>query len=207
MRTADTDLAIQGPDLAPHHRRLLARRHDPALDDARGAVRHGPEVGRRERAADVAGVEEAGPRDRQERRRGEGVEDGGRGAAVQVAALVAQLRRDGEGPFRRLRRCVDGDEPRGAEGPRVEAVIVGVGGERGVQGLDAVEDGQREVGSAVGVFSHFGRRVGGQGLRRKTWDTWSPAREGGLCKLEVGSAYRMVTVRCLTGLLCSTRQS
>jgi hypothetical protein len=171
MHTRDTNLAVLGPDLASDIRRPLARRHDPALDDDLGAHRHGPQIRTAQRAADVAAVQVARPRDRQQDRRGQAVEQRRRAPAVQVAGFVAQLGRAGEGPQRALRLGGRRHECGVLQRQRVEADRCAgrrVRDEFVVEDADAVGGREGEVGSLVGLDSgrHFYVRGRAEGQLR-----------------------------------------
>ena len=73
---------------------------------------------------------------------------------MQVAGLVAELGRDGEGPGRALGGGRGGDETRVVQGQGVEAHALAGGGRRGefvVEGADAVGGREGEVGVLVGL--------------------------------------------------------
>lgn len=93
MNTRDAELSID-KDLAHDVRRVPTGCLDLTLHDRLGPHGHRAHVGHGDGARDVAGVEEAGLRDRDQRRRRQVVEQRGSSSAVQVAGFVAQLWRD-----------------------------------------------------------------------------------------------------------------
>ena len=105
----------------------------------------------------MATVEEPRPCDSEERCRGQAVKEGRGAAAVQVAALVTEFGRYGEGPSCALGTGRGGDESGVVEGEGVEAGwgggIGGWSGEFGVECLDARVGGEGEIGFLIGLDS------------------------------------------------------
>lgn len=111
-----------------HHRRVLPRRYNLTLDPRLRPHGQRPQIRRIQIPRHVPRVEKPRLRNRQQRRAGEAIEDGGCRSAVQVSSLVAEFGRDGEFPGGGLGGGAGGEEDALPEAEDVVAVVAWGGG-------------------------------------------------------------------------------